>query len=251
MATGGNARKFYDEYHRKSHREGDEVVTTRESLAFGRQALGLLEPREGDRFLDLSCGQGLYLKLFHHLRPGLQYHGLDLSRVAVDAARRRVPQARLRVGDAMATGYPSRHFDRITCLGSLEHYPDPARGLKEIHRLLKDGGRALVYVPNLFFLGYMYLVLRTGETPHEAEQNQYERLETRQGWEDLIHGAGFRVLAVRKHNDMTYTRRIPDWTKPLYRLLVQPFIPLNWSYCFSFLLEKETGSRARSGGGRP
>ena len=158
--------------------------------------------------------------------------------MAAAAAARRAPYARVVVADALKTGLPQGSFDLITCLGSLEHYPDPAAGLKEIHRLLADGGRAFVYVPNLFFLGYIYLVWKTGEEPHEAGQNEYEYFHTRQGWEELIRGAGFRIVSVGKHNEMFATRRAPEWFKAFYHLLVEPWIPLNLSYCFAFTLEK-------------
>jgi 2-polyprenyl-3-methyl-5-hydroxy-6-metoxy-1,4-benzoquinol methylase len=210
-----------------------------ETEKFFREIVEWADPAAGSSLLDLSCGQGVFLKTAAHCRPGLRLHGLDLSRKAIATAGLLVPGAALKTGDALRTGYPGRAFDTITCLGALEHYPDSSRGLAEIHRILKDGGRAVIYVPNLFFIGYIYLVWLTGEPPHEAGQNEYEHFETRKGWENMIRSRGFRILGTRKYNDMYATERVGGLVKALYQGLIKPFIPLNLSYCFAFLVEKD------------
>jgi ubiquinone/menaquinone biosynthesis C-methylase UbiE len=239
------AAKFYDRYHHTFAVVDEDAPVIRKTMDFNRDVLRFLAPAPGASLLDLSCGQGLFLKAAVQESPSLVLGGLDHSEVAVQGATARVPTAAIKKGDALKTPYADRHFDYVTCLGALEHYPDSAKGLREIRRILKDGGRAVVYVPNLFFLGYVFLVWRSGETPHEAGQNEYERFETRQGWEDLIRQSGFRVLAVRKYNDMFASERFNPLVKFLYQILVRPFIPLNLSYCFAFLLEKDPSWKAR------
>lgn len=232
--------KFYDSYHGANSvvdEKNRRIVEQTE--VFYREILDWADPAPGADLLDLSCGQGLFLKTAGQRRPDLKLHGLDLSKGAIRTAASLVPRARLKAGDALRTGYAPGSFGAVTCLGALEHYPDSSLGLAEIRRILKDGGRAVVYVPNLFFLGYIYLVWRSGETPHEAGQNEYEHFETRQGWEAMIQARGFRILKVRKYNDMFATDRVNGLVKALYQGLVRPFIPLNLSYCFAFLVEKD------------
>jgi len=233
------AADFYDGYHAKSARKGSDDPVVRRTYQICREFMRSFDPPKGCKFLDLSCGIGQFLEAARDHDPTLQLHGLDHSQVAVEQSRARVPEAEIRRGDAMKTPYKAKSFDAISCMGSLEHYPDSGRGVAEIARMLKDGGKALIYVPNLFFLGYILLVWRTGETPHEAGQNEYERFETRQGWEELFSKNGLRVLKVSKHNDMYATDRVPGFVKLAYRLLVQPFIPLNLSYCFGYVVEKD------------
>lgn len=239
------ASRFYDGYHQASAQDDDQHPNRVKTAVLQREWVRTLAPAKGAKLLDLSCGLGHFLKVAGQERPDLALHGLDHSPYAVKAAQARVPKGRFKVGDALRTGYASGAFDAVTCLGSLEHYPDSDKGLAEIARILKPGGQALVYVPNLFYLGYIYLTWRTGETPHEAGQNEFERFETRQGWEDLIRKNGFKVLKVTKHNAMYATERMPGWMKLAYSLFVEPFVPLNLSYCFSFYIEKE-GRRAAS-----
>jgi ubiquinone/menaquinone biosynthesis C-methylase UbiE len=193
---------------------------------------------QGSKLLDLSCGLGHFLFAAAEFDPGLELHGLDHSAFAVSQARRRVPSARVLRGDAMKLPYKNASFDAVTCIGSLEHYPDSDRGLAEISRVLRKGGKAFVYVPNLFFLGYIYFAFLRGETPHEAGQNEYERFETRQGWEGLIRKHGFLIEDETKHNEMYATTRLPGFVKAAYGLLLEPFIPFNLSYCFGYWLSK-------------
>lgn len=238
MAIDKKASKFYDSYHAKSAQsEAQDPVRLRTQEIF-RAWLKRLDPAPGCKLLDLSCGLGYFLKAAHDHDPSLKLFGLDHSAFAVKAAQMRVPQARVRRGDAMKLPYASGTFDALTCIGSLEHYPDSVRGLGEIARVLKPGGKAFVYVPNLFFVGYIYLVWRTGETPHEAGQNKYERFETRQGWEAMIQKHGLVVDSVSKHNEMYATDRVPGLVKAVYAMAVEPFIPLNLSYCFGYWLHK-------------
>jgi ubiquinone/menaquinone biosynthesis C-methylase UbiE len=239
------AADFYDGYHKASDQDGPEHPIRRKSHRLFLQWLGELAPEPGARMLDLSCGLGYFLKAAREHDPSLRLEGLDHSAYAVREAQARVPQAKVRRGDALKQPYPDGRFDALTCIGSLEHYPDPEQGLSEIHRVLKPGGKALIYVPNLFFLGYILLVWRSGETPHEAGQNEYERFETRQGWEDLLKRHGFTITKVTKHNEMYATNRVPRLLRWLYALFIERWVPLNLSYCFGFYVVKEAQAAAR------
>lgn len=239
MAKRTKASLFYDGYHATSAQQDEQDAVRLKTHAMFLRWLRKLDPPKNGKLLDLSCGLGHFLKAAREYDPTLQLHGADHSAFAVAEAAKRVPGAKVRRADAMKLPYKDRSFDVVTCIGSLEHYPDSGRGLSEINRVLKNGGKAFVYVPNLFFVGYIYLTWKTGETPHEAGQNEHERLETRQGWEELIHKNGLSVEDVTKHNEMYATTRAPAAAKALYAALIEPFIPMNLSYCFGYWLRKK------------
>ena len=44
--------------------------------------------------------------------------------------------------------FPNNEFDEVKCMSSLEHVDDVIRTMKEIHRILKPGGRVLIWVPH-------------------------------------------------------------------------------------------------------
>jgi ubiquinone/menaquinone biosynthesis C-methylase UbiE len=48
------------------------------------------------------------------------------------------------VADVAKLPFPDDHFDAVLSSGSIKHWPDPAAGMTEIHRVLAPGGRAFI-----------------------------------------------------------------------------------------------------------
>lgn len=55
------------------------------------------------------------------------------------------------VGDIHALPLPDNSQETIICIAVLEHVEDPAKAAREIHRVLKPGGFAFLYVPFLYY----------------------------------------------------------------------------------------------------
>jgi len=55
------------------------------------------------------------------------------------------------VGDIHALPFDDNSQDAIICVSVLEHVEDPIRACKEIYRVLKPGGMALIYIPFLYY----------------------------------------------------------------------------------------------------
>jgi SAM-dependent methyltransferase len=90
-----------------------------------------------------GCGTGFQTRLLAEL--GYATHGLDLSAGLLAVARERVPAAALVRGDIEALPYRPETFDVVSCCGStLSFLDDPARGLAELARGLRRGGRLLL-----------------------------------------------------------------------------------------------------------
>ncbi len=106
--------------------------------------------RQG-RLLDIGTGPGWLLLKLHSLAPQFQLTGLDISSAMVNKARKNIAQAHLSgtvevlQAEAKDVPFPEGTFDLIVSTGSLHHWKDPVGGLNECHRLLKDGGTALIY----------------------------------------------------------------------------------------------------------
>ena len=115
-----------------------------------RQAIAYVAPRPGQRLLDLCCGTGdLALLLAEKVRPGGQVLGLDAAAAPLQRAHQRAAREpwlplRFDQGDALATGLGDGWADGALMAYGLRNLVDPARGLAELRRVLRDGGRAAV-----------------------------------------------------------------------------------------------------------
>lgn len=98
------------------------------------------------RVLEVGCGLGTDGAQF--AKAGAVYTGVDLTEAAVDLARRRFDLFTLpgsfRVADAEKLDFPNDSFDLVYSHGVLHHTPDTAAAIREIHRVLRPGGRAVV-----------------------------------------------------------------------------------------------------------
>jgi SAM-dependent methyltransferase len=98
------------------------------------------------RVLEVGCGLGTDGAQF--AQAGADYTGIDLTDAAIDLARRRFELFNLpgtfRVGDAERLDFPDDSFDLVYSHGVLHHTPDIAAAIREIHRVLRPGGRAIV-----------------------------------------------------------------------------------------------------------
>jgi SAM-dependent methyltransferase len=98
------------------------------------------------RVLEVGCGLGTDGAQF--AKAGADYTGIDLTDAAVDLARRRFALSNLpgsfRVADAERLDFPDNSFDLVYSHGVLHHTPDTAGAIREIHRVLRPGGRAVI-----------------------------------------------------------------------------------------------------------
>jgi len=115
----------------------------------------------GERVVEVGCGLGLDGSRF--VEGGARYVGIDQSDVPVRTARRTFDLLGLNggivQGDATALPIASATVDFVYSFGVLHYIPDTARAVREIHRVLRPGGRCLVMLYHRSSLNYYFNIL--------------------------------------------------------------------------------------------
>jgi ubiquinone/menaquinone biosynthesis C-methylase UbiE len=108
-------------------------------------AAGFNETR-GLKVLEIGCGLGTDGAQF--AKAGADYTGIDLTDAAIDLARQRFELFQLpgtfRTADAENLDFADNSFDLVYSHGVLHHTPDTAAAIREVHRVLRPGGKAIV-----------------------------------------------------------------------------------------------------------
>ncbi len=108
-----------------------------------------VHPREGETVLDLGCGAGLDLRLYARaVAPSGKAYGLDLSEVMIAKARRNMEEigldgVELLCAPSDAIPLPGASVDLVAANGIFNLSPDKDAVMKEVHRVLKPGGRTV------------------------------------------------------------------------------------------------------------
>ena len=99
----------------------------------------------GGSALDVACGSGkLTAELARIVGPRGRVLGLDFSPEMLAIARHHHPGIEFMEGDALNLPFEEASFDAATIAFGLRNLADPVRGMREMARVLKPGGRAVV-----------------------------------------------------------------------------------------------------------
>lgn len=222
------AREAYETWHPR--------VESGAAAAAPWHALLLRHLRETDvagrSVLEIGCGRGeLACALAARPLPPRRLVAADFAVAAVGLGRARarsVSSGALRwvVSDIQQIAAFRESFDTVISCETLEHVLDPASALRELHRVLKPGGRLLLTTPSYlgtFGLYRGYLRLR-GRRYTEGEQ-PISRFMLWPVTAMRIRHAGFRVLSIdatghyalrpgRPPAEPFWVRRVERWLWP-------------------------------------
>jgi ubiquinone/menaquinone biosynthesis C-methylase UbiE len=106
------------------------------------------------RVLEVGAGTGLHARWILE-NTGASYSGIDVSRPMLEIAARRVEpfggRAVLSIADAHRLPFDDGMFDASFCTGTLHHLSHPERGVTELTRVVRPGGRVAILEPNWKF----------------------------------------------------------------------------------------------------
>ena len=184
----------------------------------------LLDAQPNDVIGDLGCGEGLIA-----LKLQGRVIGSDLSPARARLARANGITALS--ADVVNLPHPDACFDKIVCSEVIEHLVEPAAALREIYRVLRHGGIAVLTVPLGERLGQTLLnvpqdVLGSGRYTEIKEQfnlkNSHLSAFTEDSFQDLLRQCHFEIKAISfTYNYIPKRRLLLRFFKRAYRLLAQ------------------------------
>lgn len=172
----------------------------------------ILRLADGDRILDLGCGEGRHC-ITAYLTKAVESVGVDLSlddlrttaerfadfEDAADSSR----SLALTAVDGRFLPFPSASFDKVICSEVLEHIHDYTAVLAEISRILKPGGILAVSVPRFF---PEWVCWQLSDAYHEMEGGHIRIFNASHLRED-IESIGF--VHYRRH--WAHALHVPYW----------------------------------------
>jgi len=162
----------------------------------------LLNPKPGERMIDIACGQGVLARLLHE--RGVEMTGVDAARELIHAARQRSDAAiRYHVADARELNFLDENaFDAAACVLAIQNINPIQPVMDGVARALKPGGRFVIAMMHPAFRGSK----ETSWGWDQAKEVQFRRVD--------------RYLLPRKSPIVTHPGKTPDvytWTfhKPI------------------------------------
>jgi demethylmenaquinone methyltransferase / 2-methoxy-6-polyprenyl-1,4-benzoquinol methylase len=175
------------------------------------RAADLARVGPGDRVLDVATGTGdLALELARRVGPGGEVVGSDFAEAMLARARQKARDAgsavRFEWGNALALPYPDDAFDAATVGFGARNFADLERGLAEMVRVVRPGGRVVVLeittptrppLSTFFSLWFDRIVPVLGRLAAEPEAYTYlpssvKRFPGPEALGGLLHAAGLR-----------------------------------------------------------
>lgn len=155
-------------------------------------------PAGAKALLDAGGGSGRYGIAFARDFPTLQVTVSDILPEALDVGRRLaadigVPSVKFEAGDLTSLHYRGGEFDVVFCDVVIQHIPGAQAAVREMYRVLKQGGILIISAVNVWNVHSLYkFALKICGRPY---QYGYEKAYSRGGLKSLLEKSGFQVVA--------------------------------------------------------
>lgn len=204
-----DVRRMFDAVARRYDLTND-VLSLGQDRRWRRDVIRAVDPKPGERVLDLAAGTGTSSQPFADL--GATVVPCDFSIGMLQVGKQAKPHLPFTAGDGTRLPFADATFDAVTISFGLRNIVDPKAGLREMRRVTKPGGRVLVcefsHPTNRLFrtvyIEYLMKALPTMARAVSSAPDAYVYLaESIRAWPDQrglgrwIEDSGWRECRVR------------------------------------------------------
>ena len=178
----------------------------------------------GAKLLDVGCGTG---NLLRRLGSRFVCAGCDPAEEMLQRARARNPGVELKVAPAEKLPFEDDHFDVVLCIEVMRYLADPRTALRELARVLRPGGLALVtFAPFATTTLYPLVNVLTSRVRLPGLTHVRQHFHTVRSIERLLGGAGFGRVEVnaRYFGPFIYLNRL---SRPATSALLRRWEPMD------------------------
>lgn len=199
------------------------------SQKVGAAFLDWLAPAQGQRWLDVGCGNGAFSEMIVQRLQPARLDGIDpsLAQIAYAQGRAGTQGGHFQVGDAMALPYADNSVDDAVMALVIFFVPDPALGVAEMARVTRSGGVVSAYAWDLIGGGFPYAMMldafrALGMEPPMPPQ---AAVATPAGLRGLWQGAGLTNIQTTTINVERVFSSFEDfWSTALLGPIIAPVI---------------------------
>jgi len=177
-----------------------------------KKIINFLDIKDNEKVLEIGVGTGIHAEyLFNNCHKNFIFYGVDLSKEMLLQTRKKLgnkKNIKLRIMDGENLKFKDNSFDKVYISGSLHHYNNPEKGISEILRVLKKGGKFCIMEPNYIFPTNLY-------SAHFIKEEKNMKLMKRKNF--------LRWLSKKNVNfkfvNFAYTPPFPKSFIPMYNVL--------------------------------
>jgi ubiquinone/menaquinone biosynthesis C-methylase UbiE len=156
---------------------------------------GVMQPANNDALLEIGFGNGKFFDKIFSRAAGLKVTGLDFSETMFNTAKANNKEAiangklTLQFGSSDKLPFPDNSFDKIFCINVIYFWDEPIQHLKEMHRVLKPGGR-------------FYATVRTKESMLKMPFTKYGfSFYESDNWKTMLNETGLSFIEEKPVNE--------------------------------------------------
>ena len=153
--------------------------------------------KKSQKILEVGCGAGSMTAHLH--QQGFNIIGTDLSKDLLEYAQKTHPKTKFVLMNGESLDFEDESFDIVMSFDVIEHIPDTKQHFKEVHRVLKKGGKYIFVTPNKI-VNLPYCIVK--DKSLTKWKNYHMSLQTKRSICREFSKAGFRceILIVNSYN---------------------------------------------------